>query len=88
MIKPYNTYVVLSAPEEGGEQDVQRSGIIVLNQHAPKVVQGKVLAVAEDTTAQVSVGDTVLYHRVMGNEVELGNETYILLKSTEILGSV
>ena len=47
--------------------------------------QGEVLAVADDATEEVAVGDRVVYGEMSGTEVEFDGERYLLLPSDDVL---
>jgi len=47
--------------------------------------EGKVIAVAEDATEEVAVGDRVIYNESSGTEVPVEGEEYILLPSEDLL---
>ena len=58
--------------------------------HLPDTVregqsEGKVIAVAEDATEEVAVGDRVIYNESSGTQVAVEGEEYILLSSEDLL---
>jgi len=47
---------------------------------------GKLLESGERAEMLVKVGDTVLYGKYSGTEVELDGETYVILRESDVLG--
>jgi len=47
--------------------------------------EGEVIAVAEDATEEVAVGDRVIYSESSGTEVAVNSEKYILVPSEDLL---
>ena len=47
--------------------------------------EAEVIAVAEDATEEVAVGDRVIYKEFSGTEVKVDGEDYILLSSEDLL---
>ncbi len=47
--------------------------------------EGEVIAVAEDATEEVAVGDRVIYKAFSGTEVESEGEDYLLVSSEDLL---
>ena len=47
--------------------------------------EGTVIAVAEDATEEVAVGDRVVYKEFGGTEVRVDGEEYVLLPSDDLL---
>ena len=94
MIKPLNNYVVLVAIEE--QEEVTASGIYLGTTNKAKQPVGRVVAVKKCPVfsdgpkggssiffSMVDVGDIVYYHS--GIEIKDGNETYILVKETDLI---
>lgn len=70
-------------------------GIILSDVTQEKPSSGVVVKVGEGYTAtdtgtfvptRVKVGDRVLFPRGLGNEIELEDETYLLIKERDIMG--
>lgn len=47
--------------------------------------EGEVVAVAEDATEEVAVGDRVVYRQFSGNEVKIEGEDHVLLAFDDLL---
>ena len=53
-----------------------------------KPQQGKVLAVGESEKIQVKKGDTVIYNRYAGVEVEYEGKEYLIVKNEDIVAVI
>jgi len=63
-------------------------GIIIPDTAKEKPLQGKVLAVGNGTKDEQMVlkaGDTVLYGKYSGTEVELDGEKYLIMRQSDVL---
>lgn len=77
---------VLIAPAKAEEKTV--GGIIIPNTAKEKPLQGEVLAVGNGTKDEEMVlkkGDTVLYGKYSGTEIELDNEKYLIMRQSDVL---
>ena len=77
---------VLIAPEKAEEKTV--GGIIIPDTAKEKPLQGEVLAVGNGTKDEEMVlkkGDTVLYGKYSGTEIELDNEKYLIMRQSDVL---
>ncbi|MCH4896784.1 MAG: co-chaperone GroES [Marinifilaceae bacterium] len=64
------------------------SGIIIPDSAQEKPQQGKVVAVGTgkaDESMEVKVGDTVLYSKYAGSEVEIESNKYLIMKQSDVL---
>lgn len=92
-IRPTGDRVVIR-PAEAEERT--SSGIVLPDTAQEKPMQGEVIAVGpgrlndegERVAPSVSVGDRVVYGRFGGTEVELDNETYMVLREPELLAKL
>lgn len=84
-VKPLSDRVLVKpTPAE----EVTASGIIIPDSAKEKPLRGTVLAVGpgnKDEEMQVKVGDTVLYGKYAGTEVEIDHETVIIMRQADIL---
>jgi chaperonin GroES len=84
-IKPLaDRVLVKAAPAE--EKTI--GGIIIPDTAKEKPLQGTVLAVGNGTKDEEMVlkaGDTVLYGKYAGSEVELEGEKYLIMRQSDIL---
>ena len=77
---------VLVKPAAAEEKTV--AGIIIPDTAKEKPLKGEVLAVGNGTKDEemvVKVGDTVLYGKYAGNEVELDGEKYLIMRQSDVL---
>lgn len=77
---------VLVKPAPAEEKTV--GGIIIPDTAKEKPLQGKVLAVGNGTKDEAMVlkeGDTVLYGKYSGTEVELDGEKYLIMRQSDVL---
>lgn len=77
---------VLVKPAAAEEKTV--AGIIIPDTAKEKPLKGEVLAVGNGTKDEemvLNVGDTVLYGKYAGNEVELDGEKYLIMRQSDVL---
>ena len=80
---------VLIAPAKAEEKTV--GGIIIPDTAKEKPLQGEVLAVGNGTKDEEMVlkkGDTVLYGKYSGTEIELDNEKYLIMRQSDIFAII
>lgn len=85
IIKPLADRVLI-APAKAEEKTV--GGIIIPDTAKEKPLQGEVLAVGNGTKDEEMVlkkGDTVLYGKYSGTEIELDNEKYLIMRQSDVL---
>ena len=84
-IKPLADRVLIkTAPAE----EKTAGGIIIPDTAKEKPLQGEVLAVGNGTKDEEMVlkaGDTVLYGKYAGTEVELDGEKYLIMRQSDVL---
>ncbi len=84
-IKPLADRVLIkAAPAE----EKTAGGIIIPDTAKEKPLQGQVLAVGNGTKDEEMVlkaGDTVLYGKYAGTEVELDGEKYLIMRQSDVL---
>ncbi len=84
-IKPLADRVLIKpAPAE----DKTAGGIIIPDTAKEKPLQGEVLAAGNGTKDEEMVlkaGDTVLYGKYAGTEVELDGEKYLIMRQSDVL---
>ena len=81
-IHPINGRVVVR-PIETSEET--KDGIVIPDTAREKPCEGEVIAVAEDATEEVAVGDRVIYKEHSGAEVNVEDQTYVLLETDDLL---
>ena len=81
-IIPINGQILLK-PAEPTEKTT--GGIFIPESGQEKPQEGEIIAVAEDATEEVAVGDRVIYKKYSGTEVAMDDEDYILLTADDLL---
>ena len=76
-------------------EETTKSGIVLPGQAKEKPQQAEVIAVGPggvvdgtEVVLQVKAGDTVIYSKYSGTEVELDDEKYVIVKQSDILAVV
>lgn len=90
-IKPLEDRIVVKPIEK---ESKTASGLYLPESSKEKPIQGKVIAVGPGkpldnggrATPSVKIGDTVVYGRYAGAEVELKGEKHLILREAELLG--
>ena len=81
-LRPINGKILVKP----GEPQEKTAGGIYLPQTAQdKLQEGEVISVAKDATAEVAVGDKVIYKEFGGTEVKIEGQQYILLTEDDLL---
>lgn len=84
-IKPLaDRVLILPAPAE--EKTI--GGIIIPDTAKEKPLQGEVVAVGHGTKDEemvLEVGDTVLYGKYSGTEIEYGGVKYLMMRQSDVL---
>lgn len=87
-IKPLADRVLINpTPAE----EVTVAGIIIPDSAKEKPLKGTVLATGEGTKDEkmvVKEGDTVLYGKYAGTEIEIDGEKYLIMRQSDILAVV
>lgn len=89
---PLGDKVVLKQLEA---EETTKSGIVLPGQAKEKPQQAEVVAVGpggvvdgNEVKMEVKVGDNVIYSKYSGTEVEIEDETYIIVRQSDILAVV
>jgi chaperonin GroES len=93
-IRPLQDRVMVKRLENGVEKT--KGGIIIPDTAKEKPEQGKVVAVGKGKVNDdgklmpvgVKVGDTILFGKYSGSEVELDGEEHLIMREEDILGVV
>ena len=84
-ILPLADRVLISpAPAE----EVTKAGIIIPDSSKEKPLKGTVVLVGaakKDEAVEVNVGDTVLYGKYSGTELQIDGEDYLLINQSDVL---
>ena len=77
--------------EPAAAEQKTASGIIIPDTAKEKPQKGKVIAVGEglkDKPVTVKVGDSVLYGKYSGTEINIEGKEYLIMRSSDILGTI
>jgi chaperonin GroES len=93
-IRPLQDRVMVKRLENGVEKT--KGGIIIPDTAKEKPEQGKIVAVGKGRVNDdgklmpvgVKVGDTILFGKYSGSEVELDGEEHLIMREEDILGVV
>ena len=87
-LKPLADRVLIKpAPAE----ETTLSGIIIPDSAKEKPLKGSVLAAGEGTKDEKMIlkeGDTVLYGKYAGTEIELEGEKYLIMRQSDVLANL
>ena len=89
--RPLHDRVAVEAIEK---EEKTQGGIIIPDSAKETPMQGKIISVGkgtkndkgEVTPLDVKVGDTVLYGKWAGTEVEIGSKKLMIMKESDIMG--
>jgi len=81
-IHPIKGHVLLKPVEA---PKTTAGGIALPDTAAARPNEGTVIALAEDATEEVAVGDRVIYKEFSGAELTVEGEDYVLLSSEDLL---
>lgn len=84
-IKPLADRVLIN-PAKAEEKTV--AGIIIPDTAKEKPLKGEVVAIGEGTKDEKMVlkaGDTVLFGKYAGTEIEVGEEKYLIMRQSDVL---
>jgi len=87
-IKPFEDRVLIE-PEEVAESK-SKSGIILPDTAKEKPRRGKVVEVGtdEELAEKIKIGDTVVYAKFTGDEIELEDKKYLIISRSDILAVI
>ena len=76
-------------------EETTKSGIVLPGQAKEKPQQAEVIAVGpggvvdgKEVTMNVKVGDKVIYTKYSGTEVKLEEETFVIVKQSDIIATI
>lgn len=87
-IKPLSDRVLI---EPTAAEEVTMGGIIIPDSAKEKPLKGKVLAVGngtKDEPMQLKEGDTVLYGKYAGTEIEFEGTKYLIMRQSDVLAII
>ncbi len=77
--------------EPTAAEEVTMGGIIIPDSAKEKPLKGKVLAVGngtKDEPMQLKAGDTVLYGKYAGTEIEFEGAKYLMMRQNDVLAII
>lgn len=77
--------------EPTAAEETTMAGIIIPDSAKEKPLKGKVLAVGNGTKDEemiLKVGDTVLYGKYAGTEIELEGKKYLMMRQSDVLAVI
>jgi chaperonin GroES len=80
--QPLGKRVLIERVEEA---TTTASGIIIPDNAKEKPLNGKVIAVSKEVE-EISVGDTVVFGKYAGSELNLEGKEYLVMEDKDILG--
>ena len=83
-IKPLGTRVLVEQIEA---ETKTASGLIIPDSAKEKPLQAKVLAIGSEVD-QIKVGETVIYGKFIGTELNFDGNDYLMLEQSEILAVI
>jgi chaperonin GroES len=87
-IKPLADRVLV---KPAAAEEKTASGIIIPDSAKEKPLRGEIIAVGNGTKDEemvVKVGDTVLYGKYAGTELDLEGEKYLIMRQSDILAII
>ena len=87
-IKPLSDRVLI---EPTAAEEVTMAGIIIPDSAKEKPLKGKVIAVGNGTKDEEMIlkeGDTVLYGKYSGTEIEFDGTKYLMMRQSDVLAIV
>jgi chaperonin GroES len=78
------------------EEEITKGGIVIPDKAKEKPIQGKIVAVGEGKLLnsgeirplKVKVGDTILFGKYSGTDVEFDREGFVVMREEDILGII
>lgn len=87
MLKPLNGHVLVSTEDLTAKEDAtEEPKILILNQPKVRLAEGIVTAVESSNKLNLLIGNKVVFHRIMGIDIDIEGKPYVLVKHTDILG--
>ena len=66
-------------------EETTASGILIPGQSKEKPQQATVVSVGSDVKGEIAEGDTIIYSKYAGNNVEVDGEEVIIVKEEDVL---
>jgi chaperonin GroES len=86
-LKPLNQYVILDLSNQ--QQETRTAGGIIIPDTAKeKPIQAKVVSVGKIEDIQVATGDTVVFKKYAGTELEYEGKKYLAIAYADLLAKI
>ena len=85
-LQPINQNVLLDFSES--QTSMTAGGIIIPDTAKEKPMFAKVLSLSNMENAEISVGDTVIFKKYSGNEIEFEGRKYLLMPYADIMAKI
>ncbi|HOI87587.1 MAG TPA: co-chaperone GroES [Lentimicrobium sp.] len=86
-LQPLNQNVLLDLSQPGGEQRTA-GGIIIPDTAKEKPQMAKVIASGNIENSEISAGDTVLFRKFAGTEIDFEGKKYLILPYSDLLAKI
>jgi chaperonin GroES len=86
-LKPLNQNVILDLSSQK-QETLTAGGIIIPDTAKEKPIQAKVTAVGKIEDIQVAVGDTVVFKKYSGTEIEYEGKKYLVIPYADLLAKI
>ena len=86
-LQPVNQQVILDLSETENEKKTA-SGIIIPDSAIEKPIFAKVIAISNIENAEISAGDTVVFKKYSGTEIEFDKKKYLIMPYEDILAKI
>jgi chaperonin GroES len=86
-LQPLNQNVLLDMNQPAGEQRTS-GGIIIPDTMKEKPQMAKVIATGNIENSEISAGDTVLFRKFAGTDIEFGGRKYLVVPYSDLLAKI
>ena len=86
-LQPLNQNVLLDMSQPTGEQRTS-GGIIIPDTAKEKPQTAKIIATGNIENSEISAGDTVLFRKFSGTEIEFEGRKYLILPYSDLLAKI
>jgi len=86
-LQPLSQNVLLDMNQPIGEQKTA-GGIIIPDTAKEKPIMAKVIATGNIENSEIAAGDTVLFRKFAGTEIDFGGNKYLILPYSDLLAKI
>ena len=87
-IKPLNEKVAVKFIKEEPEEEKTESGIVIpdtAKEEEKKPQQGEIIAIGDECEAPIEIGDTVVFDKYAGSNINIDEEEFVILDIDDVL---